>query len=867
MSSLNDSAASGGGVTKRTGNRDAFALAQLALHTECYREAEERLLEILAAIADAPRAPAASAAAPATPPRAGAAALLLAETYYQAGRYDDCLAHCRRAVERGWLKADDPQSELLAGWILLRRGLARPARALATRLLRATAPARGGDPVLHARLMHLRGMADFRLGRPRLARRVLRDATALFRAAGDHAGAAEALNMLGVIEKTAVSLPAAAARFAEALRLDNVHGRPGRRAQVLLNLAIVKLKMGETAAAEPLLREAQALQERRGGAQSLVRVRIALARARLQAGETVAAREEAAAALTAAVEQRFAREEGLALETLGDVARAEGHAPEARRYYERALALAEHGAPAGDLAVEVRRRLAELTLEAGDTEAAIGQLRLVIQAAAVCGEKFEEGAAQHALALACLESGQWSRAYRACRAALATLRDMGATLAAAGCLLTAARIRFAWWRATGAATGAELPAGDVPAAEAPADGGTLACSHLEAAWSYAIEGFHAFDGLGRDNERRECAGLMEEMRLAARGAGVPGAVPLPAAVRAEGEPRGTADVLVGSTPFVARSPAMRRLLELTAVAARSDEPVLVTGETGSGKELVARLVHQRSRRASGPFVPVNCAAIPESLFEREFFGHNRGAYTGADRDKPGLCETAHGGTLFLDEVGDLPSPVQAKLLRLLQEGTFRRLGDPAERHVDLRIVAATNADLADLIASRRFRQDLFYRLQTLELILPPLRERGEDVDALIDLFAARAAAGLAPGGGLGDPRRMFDAEVLDALRRYPWPGNVRELEAMVRRLALLAVHAGQATAAMLPPSIAPWRRRPLGVHRELSLAQHLAQAERERIAETLAVVEGNRAEAARRLGISRNALYKKMQRLNIRSPE
>jgi transcriptional regulator with PAS, ATPase and Fis domain len=273
----------------------------------------------------------------------------------------------------------------------------------------------------------------------------------------------------------------------------------------------------------------------------------------------------------------------------------------------------------------------------------------------------------------------------------------------------------------------------------------------------------------------------------------------------------------------------------------------------------------------------------------------------------------------------MPTPVQAKLLRLLQEGTFRRLGDPVERRVDLRIVAATNADLPALIAARRFRQDLFYRLQTLELPLPPLRERGEDLDALIWLFAARALgrargavpetardgtsggsaravperasrgamrgapAGTsggptggahggtpgaapgetpptAPGNGSDGLTQLFDSEVLEALRRYPWPGNVRELEAMTRRLALMAAHAGRATIEMLPPAIARWRGRPSGVRRELSLARHLERAERELIAETLTLVDGNRTAAARTLGISRNALYKKMARLGIRIP-
>jgi transcriptional regulator with PAS, ATPase and Fis domain len=285
----------------------------------------------------------------------------------------------------------------------------------------------------------------------------------------------------------------------------------------------------------------------------------------------------------------------------------------------------------------------------------------------------------------------------------------------------------------------------------------------------------------------------------------------------------------------------------------------MTGETGTGKELIARLIHDAESNGRA-FVAVNCAAVPETLFEREFFGHGKGAFTGADSDKAGLCEAANGGTLLLDEIGEMPVHLQVKLLRLLQEGTFRRLGEPQERQVDLRIIAATNAPLPELIREKRFRQDLFYRLQILEIHLPPLRERAEDIDPLLELFVARAA-----GAGI-KPEDLFDEDVMAALRRYPWPGNVRELESMSRRLALLALHTGRASLEMLPPEVARWREQPSGVSSSLSLALYLERAEKERIVEALTRTEGNRSEAARALGISRNTLYKKMERLGIRIP-
>jgi transcriptional regulator with PAS, ATPase and Fis domain len=291
------------------------------------------------------------------------------------------------------------------------------------------------------------------------------------------------------------------------------------------------------------------------------------------------------------------------------------------------------------------------------------------------------------------------------------------------------------------------------------------------------------------------------------------------------------------------------------------EPVLVTGETGTGKELIAKMIHERSGRAKKPFVAVNCAAIPETLFEREFFGHDKGAYTGADYAKPGLCDEADGGTLFLDEIGDMPSYLQVKLLRLLQEGTYRRLGDPEERHVDLRIVAATNAPLPDLIEAGRFRQDLYYRLQTLELPIPPLRERPEDLEDLMNLFVQKALGDEVPA------KKIFARQIMTTFRKYPWPGNVRELEAMTRRMALLARHNGQATLDMLPEQLARWREGHGKDRGSLSLSAYVETAERGRIGQALVLKSGNRSEAARALGISRNQLYRKMDKLGIRSPK
>ena len=232
--------------------------------------------------------------------------------------------------------------------------------------------------------------------------------------------------------------------------------------------------------------------------------------------------------------------------------------------------------------------------------------------------------------------------------------------------------------------------------------------------------------------------------------------------------------------IVAKSPAMRQLVDLARRVAKVDSTVLITGESGSGKERIARLVHDESTRAAGPFIAVNCGAITETLLESELFGHARGAFTGATQDRPGLFEAANGGTLLLDEVGEVSPGMQVKLLRALQEREIRRVGENKSRKVDVRVVAATNRDLAHGVAGGAFRQDLYYRLKVVELHVPPLRERRDDILPLARVLLADAAlrmkrkiAGLAPGAA-------------DQLLRYDWPGNVRELENAMERAVALA---------------------------------------------------------------------------------
>jgi len=306
--------------------------------------------------------------------------------------------------------------------------------------------------------------------------------------------------------------------------------------------------------------------------------------------------------------------------------------------------------------------------------------------------------------------------------------------------------------------------------------------------------------------------------------------------------------------IVGASPPMTALLDRLATVARSDAPVLVVGETGTGKELVARRLHALSDRSAGPFVAVNCAAFPETLLDAELFGHERGAFTGATRRRDGRFKVAHGGTLLLDEVAEMPLPAQAKLLRVLQEATFEPLGSDAPVRVDVRVVSATHRNLKRRIAEGAFREDLYYRLDAVTLQVPPLRERPGDLPLLVSHFLRRfTPSGRAPPD--------VSVQAWRALATYPFLGNVRELAHAVQHAVLLA-RGGTIEIEHLPEDIARMARgHPAGAGgaRDVRpLAAVVKQAERDHILYALAVAGGKRARAAELLGISRKNLWEKL---------
>jgi len=310
--------------------------------------------------------------------------------------------------------------------------------------------------------------------------------------------------------------------------------------------------------------------------------------------------------------------------------------------------------------------------------------------------------------------------------------------------------------------------------------------------------------------------------------------------------------------FVGDSPEFRRLLQLITRVAPSDSTVLITGETGSGKELVAKLIHARSGRKSRPFVVVDCAALQESLLQTELFGHERGAFTGAEHAKPGLFEVAHGGTIFLDEVGEISLSTQTALLRVLDTSGFRRVGGTKEIRVDVRVLAATNRDLGAMAGKSLFRGDLYYRMSTITLEIPPLRERGSDIDSLAHHFINVL------NERFGSSKRIGEA-ALSALRNHAWPGNVRELMHALEA-AMVVCEGEEILPVHLPPAVAG----PTVVGRPVQPVEGarlptLEELERTHVRRALEASGGHRGNAAKILGISERNLYRKLRELGLPS--
>ncbi|SHO48806.1 sigma-54-dependent transcriptional regulator [Desulfopila aestuarii] len=306
-----------------------------------------------------------------------------------------------------------------------------------------------------------------------------------------------------------------------------------------------------------------------------------------------------------------------------------------------------------------------------------------------------------------------------------------------------------------------------------------------------------------------------------------------------------------TTSIIGESPKMRELLEMITYVAPTEATVLISGESGTGKELVAEALHRNSERSAGPFIKVNCAALAESLLESELFGHEKGAFTGADRQRDGKFVQADGGTLFLDEIGETSQAMQVKLLRVLQEHELQRVGGEKTIQVDVRILAATNRNLEEEVKAGNFREDLYYRLNVVMLPVPPLRERQGDIPLLVHHFVEKFAA---------KNRRVVTSiipECMELLTRYPWPGNVRELENAIER-GIILMRGDELTDKSLPLSVQRYKKQE--AESEVEQPASLFDLEKKLILETMEQTEGNKSEAARRLGITRKTLQNKLNK-------
>jgi len=305
--------------------------------------------------------------------------------------------------------------------------------------------------------------------------------------------------------------------------------------------------------------------------------------------------------------------------------------------------------------------------------------------------------------------------------------------------------------------------------------------------------------------------------------------------------------------MVGQSATMQEVYRLIQRAAPSDKAILIQGESGTGKELVARALHRFSKRAEQPMVVINCAALPETLLESELFGHEKGSFTGAVAAKQGLFEVADGGTLFIDEIGELPGPLQAKLLRVLEDGSMRRIGSVQERRVNVRLLAATNRNLAKEVAANRFREDLYYRINVMSLELPPLRERAGDVPLLVRHFLGSAWE--------------IEPDALEALERYAWPGNVRQLINALERAKILCddetIRLKELPREVVHPDSVP----PGGGESDLPITDDLATIQRSKVVAVLRREAGNKSKAARALGIDRRKLYRLLEKYAIAEAE
>ncbi len=760
------------------------------------------------------------------------AALLVGWNLHFLGRNNEAGQWLAAARAREWLPDSDPESRLIQLWIEVDVGaryehvIERTSHFIDTHLTRLD--------VLLARYLNLRGVAYMRLGKNEKAREDFDQGYLLARLLQNDLLRATLSNSLGTIMMKLSRLGLALRYLREALTLFKLLKRKAFCHVCNVNMAMVFYKLGRFQDARNSLSAPLGAPARE--IRVITRCRAILAQGRVHyfQGELAAARECLQESLRIAVANGFPREKCLAEQSLGQVSFREEDSQAAARHFDRARVIAQEIAPASDLMPGILRCAGECEAVTGHPDEAISTLTEALWLADQLEDRYEQGAIHRCLSLAHASRKAWDPAREHSDRAEACLGACEARHQAARAHFQAAQNLLAQSEDASQPTPVPLL--------------------LEDAWQHALVHHEILEDLNQKAEMSRADSLLADIARRRHAVASRPRQLSPTAIPGPDRPGEDANEIV------AASPAMRKVLWLAEVFAREDTPVTITGETGTGKELVARRIHTLSRRGARPLVAVNCSAVPATLFEREFFGHARGAFSGADRDGIGFVEQADGSTILLDEVGELPGDLQPKLLRLVQEGTFNRLGDPRERRTDVRIIAVTNANLAALVEAGRFRRDLYYRLKVMEIEIPPLRDHPRDIIPLLEHFLSLREGRRTSAAG------YFDEASIWALNRYAWPGNVREVAMVAQRAHVFLQAEGRVKLSLGEGDEAislsgPGRDKGDTTARKPG-ARGLARGQ---LLKLLAETGGNKAEIARRLGVARSTVYRWLKRHHIQS--
>ena len=761
------------------------------------------------------------------------AVVLWAKNLYQLDRYKDFQVLMASAGRWGMvpenLIVDLPELELVTLSFAFKRGEYAEVIRAASAFIDSH---REALPPVMADFLLLRGHCLSNMGEPKRAEEDAEVAYSLFRLLGKELESARSANLHGMLLVRASDFPGADRWFRRSFDLHRKLGMRKNMGGNRLNLGIVNYKRGALMQAEIEFQAAVNLLTQVDAQVPLCRAAIARGcNLRLQR-DFEGARDVLNSAYKQAINMSLAREEALALEFLGDVYRDEEKYEQARRFYSRALAIGSSVAPDGDIVMEVMCRQGQCLSLLGRHTEGISVLGRALLLARRLNDRHEEGVVRRALASALYAMGDLQQAGQHAGRSVQLFEKVGAHFELAHSQMLQANIRLA--RIDG---GLVENIGDV----------------LEEAWRGMLKTIDPFIKSGVDHWVVEARSLLTD--IAQRRSrweklqqdGWNAEISTVAKKKAE------------APPIIHVSTRMRDLIQLSDAFADSEEPVLITGATGTGKELFARRLHDQSRRRSGKLVCVNVTAIAESLFAREFFGHVQGAFTGADRDGIGLAAQAEGGTLFLDEIGELPLKQQPALLRLLQDGTYHAIGDPQERQVNMRLVAATNADLEKMVAEGRFRADLYYRLKILGLKIPEVKDRKEDIQPLLRHFLSVAA------GRSVVPTEYFNLDSLEQMQYYTWPGNVREIAMVARQARVQMASTGQVCVEVgRLDGESLFFTGPQQMATSANVLTSVPEGiSRSRIMMVLSETKGNRAEAARKLGVSRSTLYRHLVKMGI----